>query len=248
MRSVVIPEKTELKSLEEKLLLLKDIQIIPSGASGVQNGQETLLDLTFDIFSRDVSEEYLYGQFSRIHLTLESLGCRAGGGSLTVLKNYPYKTNINRFLRFRRIVDSFVSFLVEFYNSRIIFIPSVISRHGFQYLSSPPVRLINAIRLDRTDQVSVRDASRFFLIYDMDILNTVFNRKGPPERDLVIEGIELSLRDIYDRASRIVGNTPIRFDQANFINFEYPGENSDAVSSLNYDLEDMVIDITSYLF
>ncbi len=249
MQSVlVLLENTEMKSLEEKLLLLNDLQIVTAGAPGtISASPELFLDLTFDIFNKNISEEYLYGQFSRIHMSLDSLYHR-GGGALKVIKNYPFTTNVNRFLRIHRIIDSFVSFLGEFYNAKIIFIPNIISRHGFQILSSPPIKLINALRLDKTDQVNVRDASRFYLIYEMDAINAVYNRKGALEKDLVIEGLELSLRDIYDRACRIVGNTPVHFDPAYFINFEYPPENSDNVQSLNYDLEDMVIDITSYLF
>jgi hypothetical protein len=204
------------------------------------------LDLTFDIFNKSVTEEYLYDQFSRIHSSLGPLNYP--DGTLTIIKNYPFKTNINKFLRIKCIIDSFVSFLSEFYRSRIIFIPSIISRHGFQVLNSPPIKLINALRLDKSDQVNVREASRFYLIYEMDALDSIYNRKGVLEKDLVIEGIELTLRDIYDRSCRIVGNTPVRFDPANFINFEYPSENSETVLSLNYDLEDMVIDITNYLF
>ncbi|MGA2142833.1 MAG: hypothetical protein ABSG94_10490 [Brevinematales bacterium] len=247
MQSVLLlPENTEMKSLEEKIRLLKDIRIVPAGSEETFSAPLVYLDLTFDIFNKNVTEEYLYNQFSLIHATLGPLNYPEG--VLTIIKNYPFKTNVNRFLRILRIIENFVSFLSEFYRARIIFVPSIISRHGFQILNTPPIRLINALRLDKTDQVNVRDASRFYLIYEMDALDSIYNRKAVLEKDIVVEGIELSLRDIYERSCRIVGNTPVRFDQANFINFEYPEENSDPVLCLNYDLEDMVIDITNYLF
>ncbi len=243
---LILPDHTEMKALEEKLGLIKDFQIVSGGERPSMLTRKLYIDLTFDIFNRNITERVLYNQFAELTSVLELFDSR--NSILIAVRHYPFRTNLESHLRLQRIVDSYISFLNEFYEARILFIPNIISRHCFQFINNPPVRLINAVRLDKTEQIAVRDNSRFFLIYEMDILDIFQKLDGEAKKNHVIEGLELSLADIYQRTIRVTGNTPVSFNSKNFINYEYPSESSELLSSLNYDLEDMVIDITSFLF
>ncbi len=242
---LLLNENTEMNVLEEKFSLASDFRILHMDSAPSHEPCEFYLDLTFDIFNQNVDERFLFGIFSGLYPFIEAADTK--NGSLIIIKNYPYRTNIEKLLRLQRIIESFISYLSEFYNAKTIFIPSVISRLGFQNLKCPPVKLLNALRMDKTEQVGVRESSRFYLIYDMDIIGVIFRKQGL-EKNLVVEGLEISLHDIYERACRIIGNAPVNFNPGYFINYEYPAENADTLLSINYDLEDMFIDITSFLF
>ena len=64
-------------------------------------------------------------------------------------------------------------------------------------------------------------------------------------RDL---GVEISLEEVCARTSSVAGQGAVQFDNANLLQYEYPPDTAELAKAVNYEFEDMVMDITSNLF
>jgi len=248
VNSIVIPPlHTELKSIEDKLGMLKGFSFLPLGEKPLAFPDNVFIDFTFDFFDQEVSSFFLIQQAGLIIKILEEANFKSD--SIVVLRSYPFRTNINKLILKQRILDKVMEILEEFFNIRIFFLPTIISRNGFSRSKNPALRLINSMRIDKPASIEVKDISRFFLIYEMDIIDFFSSHFEKIHKNrAVIEGLELTLGEIHGRAIPVTGETSIQFNQHNFIHFEYPMENSETIRCLNYELEDMLMDITSFLF
>ena len=244
--TLILPEQSELKSLQENLESLKDVQIISIDDHLEKITRKTYIDLSLDIFNRNITPATLYRIFENLEEMLARM--ESTGSEIFLIRIYPYRTNIKSFLILQKIMDNYTSTLTEYYGVRQIFLPTVISRHCFQGACSPPGRIINALRMDHSESIKIKKTSRFFVIYARDVLEFLFRPEEEKKNHIIIEGIEMSLEEIYEKTKPFSGETPIRFDSQNFLNYEYPISPAEPFHSINYTFEDMLIDITSNLF
>lgn len=243
--TLVLSDYSEMCALQEKMSMLKDVSIIRSDERLPKGVNKLWLDLTFDLFNRRITPQSLYLCFSSMIDALEHFD--AVGGQVVLLRNYPFRSNLPTFITVSKILEQFTQILTETYQAKSLFLPTIISRNSLHSVQSPPVRIIDALRLGSPETIRVKEASRFVLIYEMDVLD-ILGRDMLLKKDLVVEGVELTLEELYTRSQPIAGDSPVNFDSRHFIQYEYPMLSSDSLNSVNYDLEDMLIDITSYLF
>ncbi len=244
--TLILPENTDLYAIKEKLEMLRDFTIIPSGIMPQKNTTNIFLDLTFDLYNKIVTPSYLYKFFSESESILNSL--ISENNMLILLKCYPFRTNIKQYQHKQKLIDNFIEILVEFYKAKILTVPTIVSRHCFQLINNPPILIINALRLEKSENIKIKKSSRFFLLYERDFLEVLMNPGDKLSKNMILEGVELSLDEIYSRTQKVTGESPISFDTINFVNYEYPQNAMDSFKAVNYDLEDMIMDITSFLF
>lgn len=244
--TLILPEQSELKAVQENLESLKDVHIISIEDRLDKITKKTYIDLSLDIFNRIFTSGSLYRIFEHLEVFLSRL--ESSGSEIFLIRSYPFRTNVKHFLVLQKIIDDYSSTLTEFFDIRQIFLPTVISRHCYQGSCSPPGKIINALRMDHTETIKLKRNSRFFVIYDRDVIEFLLRPDEDKKKHIIIEGIEMSLEEIYEKTKPISGETPIQFDSQNFLNYEYPISPAESYQSINYSFEDMLIDITSNLF
>jgi hypothetical protein len=244
---LILPERTEIGAITDTLQTAMELETIEPGGVIDRQADSLFIDLTFDLYRRDVSVSWLYSEVGRIASMLEHYDTR--DLRIYVLRGYPFRSNSRALLFRQRVLSDFCHALAEFHQARAVLVPTVISRQSFLSAQNPCVLIINAVRQDTATKVGLREDSRFRLIYEMDLLDALAGGSLTPGNvPLAVEGAEISLRDVYEGASRAAGNTPVTWDSKNFVHYDYPEGNFDTVSNLRYSFGDMMVDLISYLF
>lgn len=245
--TLILPGHTEMAFLRENLELLKDFSVIQTGDKLGKITKTIYIDLTFDIYRKDVTPSQLYSLFSEneqylAHIDMENT-------RLFVLRNYPFRSNRIDLLIKQKVIDTYVSVLGEFHKVRTLHLPTVVSRHAFGVSQNPVVSVVNSIRLGNAESSRFKKNSRFFVIYDRDLLGFFMKHLEDSKKENgVVEGIEMSLEDVCARTSSVAGQAAVQFDSSNLIQYEYPPETAEQSPAVNYEFEDMIMDITSNLF
>lgn len=245
--TLILPGHTEMAYIRENLEMLKDFSVIQSGNKLGRITKTIYLDLTFDIYQKAVTPSHLYSLFSENEQYLSQIDPEHV--RLFALKNYPFRSNRIDLLIKQKVIDTYISVLGEFHRVKVLHVPTVISRHAFGVSQNPAVTLVNAIRLGNAESVKFKKNSRYFVIYDRDLLGFFMKHQEDVKKEnAVVEGIEMSLEDICTRTSSVAGQSAVQFDSANLIQHEYPPETAEQSQAVNYEFEDMIMDITSNLF
>ncbi len=244
--TLIMPDFTEIRAIKEKIEMLKELSIIPAGEKIQKITKRIYLDMTFDLFNKNITPSFLYQFFSDMEPVVNLLNMEST--ALICMKNYPFRTNLKHLLQKQKILDFYINILTEFFSANILYIPTIISRNSFQITNNPPIRIINALRLDNTEYIHIRKNSRFVIIYDRDLIDIFMRPAEEMKKNLILEGIEISLEDICNQTRDFTGDSPVSFDQTNFINYEYPETTTDSINMINYDFKNMIMDITSFLF
>ncbi len=245
--TIISSGDTEIGSIRDKFEALKDFEFIGLNEIPENYGKKILVDFTFDIFNKDLRPEFLFRVFSDLQKHFDAL--RFTGTPFNFIINYPFGTNQKNYLYFQRIIDRYLELLGEFYNVKQVLIPNIISRFCFTKIQSPVIHIINSARMGKSLKVNLTENSRVTLIYGIDLVTsllTALDHIG--NHNVIIEGIDLCLKDIDEIARRIAGEAPIQFDKERFIKYNYPGTQGSTVNNINYEFENMMIDLVNNLF
>lgn len=245
--TLILPGHTEMTYLRENLEMLKDFSVVQSGNKLGRITKTVYLDLTFDIYQKTITPSTLYSLFSENEQYLSQID--PGNVRLFALRSYPFRSNRIDLLLKQKVIDTYLSVLSEFHRVKTVHIPTVFSRHAFGVSQNPVVTLVNSIRLGTAETSRFKKNSRYFVLYDRDLVGFFMKHQDDTRREnTVIEGVEISLEEVSARTSSVAGQAAVQFDSANLIQYEYPPETAEQFRAVNYEFEDMVMDITSNLF
>jgi len=245
--TIISPGDTEIAAIRDKFEALKDFEFIPIREIPENYGKKILVDFTFDLFNKDIKPEQLFRIFADFQRHLDAL--RFTGTTFNFILNYPFSSNQKNYLYFHRAVERYLELAGEFYTVKLIIIPNIISRHCFNKIENPIIHIINAARMGKGLKVNLTDHSRFTFIYGIDLITsllTALDHIGT--ENIVIEGLDLCLKDIADIACGTAGDAPIQFDKERFIKYNYPDVQAKSIENINYGFENMMIDLINNLF
>jgi hypothetical protein len=245
---ILTPRHTELFAIEDKFRMTGILDMIPVDYENLEIKTKNLfLDLTFDFFDKEITPYFLYTLFAKLQKITEQISPNIT--NFYVIKHYTYSTNIDRLIFIQRIIDQFVEILTDFAEARLILSPCIISRYCMNRVSNPASCLINTIRMNKSARIKISENSRFSIIYGLDLVSILMDIvKDGFSKPLVIEGIDMSLKEISDTAQRVAGDCHISFDKTNFFNFHFPDINAHFINRINYEFENIMIDLVSNLF
>ncbi len=248
----IIPDFSDLRCVRDQLLTVPDFSVLSARDSMARLTKLVYLDLTFDLFQKQVSPAFLYSAFRDNEEHLNRIGRE--DVRLIVLRGYPFRATPPELLIKQKILDQYAALLSEFHGAALVYVPTVISRNTLSASQNPPGRLIQAIRSASADTgIAYRKSSRFFLIYDRDLLSFLAHHdggmSGAGKTALCLEGVETTLEEISSGAERVTGR-PVDGgrDGTAVVQYELPEGLVQMVPAVRYALEDMLVDITSYLF
>ncbi len=245
--AVITPELSEFWAIKNQLDLLPDFRLLEIGEKLEERVDHVLLDLSLDLFNLSVTPGYLYSIFARLQVTLASV--RLKNIPLSILKSYPFSTDVESLSLGQQIIDQFINVLMDFYAAHVILMPTIISRYSLKRLYNPVLDIIQSVRMGRSSTVKMDALSRFVIIYGQDLLALLLDNFSQfKDRNIVIEGVELSLKNIYDVAQEVAGEAPIRFDRSHQISYHVPNLNALTINQVNYEFENMMIDLVDRLF
>lgn len=245
--TVILPEFTELEANRSGLELLNFFELVSCGTDLEKAGDHLVIDLSFDFFQKAVQPLFLYRTFSDLEPVLDMT--RYIKSRLVIIRNYPFSTDFRRFEISQSIIDAYTNLLIRYYDAVVVYMPHLISRYSLSKLNNPVLSLINASRLGKTCRVPVVETSRMSILYANDFLKVFLDHlEDGLKQHLIAEGIEMNLRSISQIAQSVAGRAPVQFDSTHFYNNHYPDIKANAVSNINYALENMMIDLIDRLF
>ena len=244
---IITPELTDFWAMKNQIDLLSDISLVTLGEPIESPSSLILFDFTFDIFNLSINPSFLYNLFNRFLQNLATV--RLKGLPFSIIKHYPFSSNIPAFTLVQKIIDQFLEILMEFYNAHLILIPHVISRYSLKRLYNPVIDIIQALRMGHSIRIRVSSASRYSIIYSHDLLNSLLTHRDQiNEHHITIEGNELSLQDIFLIGKEIAREAPVHFDRENFIHYHYPNTSTLTVNQVEYEFANIMIDLVNRLF
>ncbi len=245
--AIIAPELSDFWAIRSNLEMLPDFVFLEAGDKLEDRVGHVILDLSLDLFNLSVTPGYLYNLFAHLQITLASIRLKNIG--ISVIQSYPCTTDLEHIILAQEIINQFINILVDFFACHIILMPSIVSRYSLKKSYSPVIDIIQAVRMGRSTTVRVDALSRFVLIYDLDVLTALVQYQETMKKGhIVIEGMELSLQNIYDIAQEVAGESPVRFDRSHQIQFHVPNMNAHVINQVNYEFENMMVDMIDRLF
>lgn len=248
---MVVPSFTEIGAMKDRLLSLNPIQVLGLHEVGDWNIKEVrhlFVDLSFDFFDPRVEPPFLWHVFADYYRIIQD--AEQKGIDITLIRNYPFSTNSRNWNLKQRLVEQFIRFSAEFYGAYEVFVPDLISRGGLKKLKHPLFELIESVRMGKVHRSRVTENSRFFILYDLDFMESLLSHlELGIHEPLVIEGNELSMKQINEAVQVAIGSSPVSFHHTNFLKGHYPDVIcGKTLNEVHYEFENILIDLVSSLF
>lgn len=244
---IVIPEFSGFWAIQNNLEMLPDFHIVEAGAKLEERVQHMLLDLSLDLFNLSVTPGYLYSLFAHLQITLASIRLKNIG--VSVIQSYPCSTDMEHIIIAQEIINQFINILTDHFGCHLILVPTIVSRYSLKRSYSPVMDIIQAVRMGRSTTLRVDGLSRFVLIYDQDILCSLLEQvESLKTGHAVVEGREYSLQHVYQMAQEVAGESPVRFDRSHQVQYQVPNLNARIINQVNYEFENMMMDMIDRLF
>ncbi len=239
--------QTRLNALESRFDSINFFRLSRYGTEWDEPDPTFVLDATFDIYDPKLMAEDLYGHFAEAQKTLRSLDKL--DKQFYVVRDYPLSSNERRLNLLSYIVERFVETAVSFHDAKLIYAPLVVSRYSTSRLNDPVSAIIQAVRLGKSIRVPFQESSRLPVLYDQDFLSALIEAcESFDGRNRVIEANDMTLAAVSQIAQSIAGEIPVQFDRKDFVHYRYPDDPAPAVGQVNYQLENMMIDLIDRLF
>ncbi len=246
---IVTPSLTEIASMEDQLSRIDGFMVmdlVKMNKSVFAEYKDVFFDLTFNFFDPKMTPSFLWKVFLEFHALLQSLDMDQI--HLTLIRNYPFSSNRKIWNIMQKMLEQFFQLVVEFYRTNKIYVPNLISREGLIKLNHPILELIQAVRMEKAHRSQVTEASRFYVLYELDFVTCLIEyiEEGVPET-FVLEGNEMSLKQMNEKVQVVVGRSPVMFHRTYFVHYHYPDVAGESTNEIHYAFENILVDFVSNL-
>lgn len=246
--TVIINKHTELNAIQNRLSMVDEsFELFGINDKITKLGETVFFDFTFDFFNPNVNPVFFYQTFANLQDILKEVAYTKP--NFFVIRHYPYSCDISDMIYIQRIIDRFVDTLIEFFACKMILVPHIISRYSIKSLHNPVSEIIETVRMGKSKRIELSENSRISFIYDSDILRLfplIINEHF--DKNVVIEGIDISLKEVAGIAQATVGYTPITFDNSIYYKSHFPDMNAVYINKMNFQLNNIMVDLINNLF
>ena len=156
---------------------------------------------------------------------------------------------MNAFNYVQRILDDYTRLLTDYFGIKLLYVPSIVSRYCLNDIHNPVITILNGVRSGKTAKIPVTDQSIFSLIYGLDFIHCFSAHMDDiGKKDIIIEGNNITIQEIYRICKELAGIDPIEFDKRSVVQYHIPDIKALFINKINYNFENIVIDLMSNLF